>query len=301
LLDQVAGIDMPAHLLFIAARGNNSVYVVDLTSGEVTRTITGLNEPQSVSYVSESNRLYVSNGGDGTVDVFDAGTLSLIKRINFSSDADNLRLDSSAGLLYVGYGEGNQSGLGIINLSNDVVVGNVTLDGHPEAFELEQNGSRIYVNVPTASSIEIADKVKRVVISTWPVSGALENFPMTLDERDHRLFVGFWFPAEVIAYNTDSGRIVANLNISKDADDMFYDYNSRLIFVSCGEGFVNVLQQANLDSYQVKSVIPTAPLARTSLFVPQLEQFFVALPQNGGQSAKIDVFSLLGSTTTQSP
>ena len=41
-------IDVQGQRLFVAALGNNSVFVVDLASGKIIRSITGFNEPQGV-------------------------------------------------------------------------------------------------------------------------------------------------------------------------------------------------------------------------------------------------------------
>jgi DNA-binding beta-propeller fold protein YncE len=288
-------IDPSANLVFIAARGNNSVYVAELTTKVVTHIITGLKEPQGVFYVSQYNRLFVSNAGDGTVEVYDVGNFSLIKTLTFSSNADNMRYDPKAGLLYVGFGEGNQSGIGIINASFDEVSGTIPLDGHPEAFELEQNGTKIYANVPTASSIEVLDRATRRVVSTWQLTSALANYPMALDERDHRLFVGFWYPSELAAYNTDTGKIVASLNLPTDVDDLFYDPVSRFIFASCGQGILDVIKQQNSDSYQAAFSLTTGPLGRTALFFPDQSELFVAVPQHGGVSAQLLTFKIVPS------
>src|SRR5713226_6540070 len=81
-------IDVQGQRLFVAALGNNSVFVVDLASGRLTRSIVGFNEPQGVAYIPETHSLFVSNGGNGTVDVIDTGSFSLVRTISFSGDAD---------------------------------------------------------------------------------------------------------------------------------------------------------------------------------------------------------------------
>jgi DNA-binding beta-propeller fold protein YncE len=287
--------DQQRQHVFIAARGNNSVYVADLITEGVDHVIRGLDEPQGVYYDSQYDRLYVSNGGDGTVDVFNGGNYSLITTLGFSNatgDADNIRYDWSTGLLYVGYGDENQSGLGIINTSSDAVVGFIPLNGHPESFQIEQNGTRIFVNVPTANSIEVVDKVNKTLLATWPLSNATENFPMALDEKDHRLFVGFWSPSVLIVYDTNNGKIISTLNTPQDADDLYYDPFSQFIFASCGSGSLFVIKQQNADSYQSFITLPTGPLGRTSLFFPEGEKLYVAVPQHGVFSAVLLTFSI---------
>jgi DNA-binding beta-propeller fold protein YncE len=135
-----------------------------------------------VVYIPELNRIFVSNGQDGTVDVFDAKSFSFIKKIKLlSDDADNMRYDLGSKLLYVGYGEGL---LNIINATNYNILGNIPLNGHPESFQLEDykqvlsgQKQRIFINVPQSNSIAVVDDVQKHVVSkTWPITNAQITF-----------------------------------------------------------------------------------------------------------------------------
>ena len=89
----------------------------------------------------------------------------------------------------------------------------IPLSGHPESFQLERTGSRAFVNVPSARQVAVVDRAKREVLATWEVPGARENFPMALDERGRRLFVGTRSPGTMLVYDTDSGKVIAKLSI----------------------------------------------------------------------------------------
>ena len=291
-------IDISKQLVFVAARGNNSIYVARLPTESVSHIITGLNKPQGVYFDQEDNQLYVSNGGDGTVDVFDVSNYHLLKVFNFSSDADNIRYDFLSGLLYVGYGEENQSGIAIINTTSNALVGTIALNGHPEAFSLDHNESKIFINVPTANAIEIASTTTREVTASWPLTNATENFPMALDAKAGLLFVGFALPPVLHVLNASTGKVVAMLNISSGADDMYFDPNSNLVLVTCSAGFLDVIRQQNVDSYTTVTTLPTGPLARTSLFFPQTEKLFVAVPQHDRLAAQLLTFSITSVQTS---
>ena len=293
-IDHMA-IDIRGQKLFVAELENNSLDIVDLKAGKRIRTINNnnnvglLNEPQSIVFIPELNRIFVSNGQDGTVDVFDARSYSLIKKIKLpSDDADNMRYDPGSKLVYVGYGEG---ALGIINATNYNVVGNIPLNGHPESFQLEgkkqassAQKQTILVNVPQSDAVEVVDDIqKRTVSKTWPITNAQNNFPMALDEANHRLFVGTRDPPKLMVFDTNSGKVISILDIANDADDIFYDAAKKRIYVSCGEGFVNIFQQQDADHYNAIVSVPTAQGARTSLFVPELHRFYLAVPHIANQ------------------
>jgi WD40 repeat protein len=205
-IDHMA-IDIRDQRLFVAELGNNSLDIIDLKAGKRIKSISNnglLNEPQSVIYIPELNRIFVSNGQDGTVDIFDAKSFVFVKEIKLpSNDADNMRYDPNNKLVYVGYGEGS---LGVINATDYNIVGDIKLTGHPESFQIEGQKrllgqqQRIFVNVPESKSIEVVDSQKHMVSTTWPIVSAQNNFPMALDEANHRLFVGIRDPPKLLIY-----------------------------------------------------------------------------------------------------
>jgi len=286
-------------LLFIAELGNNSLDIIDLNAGKRIHSIgNGLfNEPQGVVFLPESGRIFVSNGQDGSVDVFDVKSFNLNKNIKLpSNDADNMRYDSGSMLVYVGYGQG---ALGVINATADTIVGDIKLTAHPESFQIEANKpaeahNRIFVNVPDSNSVAVVDRQKGTLLTTWSIPNAQNNFPMALDESNHRLFIGTRDPARLIVFDTDSGKVVSSLNIAGDPDDIFYDAAKKRLYVSCGEGFINIFQQQDANHYNPIGSIPTAPGARTSLFVPELNRFYVAVPHQGSQESEIRVYKVGG-------
>jgi YVTN family beta-propeller protein len=284
------GVDKKGERLFVAELGNNSVDIIDLRGGKrISSITTGLNEPQGIAFVPELNRLFVANRADGSVNIFDGKSFTLLKTIKLNGDADNIRYDSNNGLVYVGYGNG---GLAVINASSGEKLGNIQLPGHPESFQIEKFGNKVFANVPDDDSIIVADKKNLKVTSKWTLTSATENFPMALDEGNHRLFVGFRDPAKVIVYDTESGRAVASFNTAKDVDDIFYDAANKQIYISGGEGAVDIFKQRDADHYDLVNRIQSAQGARTSLFVPELNQLYLAVPEHGGQEAQIQIYKV---------
>ena len=147
-IDHLA-VDLKGGRLFVAALGNNTVEVIDIKAGKRAKTIAQLQEPQGVLYVAETNRLYVANGKDGSVRVFDADSYAPLKTLDYNDDADNLRYDSGRRRIFVGYGSG---ALGEIDSGSNKTA-DIKLDAHPESFQLEKDSPRIYVNLPNAGKV----------------------------------------------------------------------------------------------------------------------------------------------------
>jgi len=288
-IDHMA-LDAQGGRLFVAALGNNTLEVINLKAGKVTDEIKGLKEPQGVVYVPEDNKLLVTNGDGDSVDIYDAQSLKLLNQVVLGDDPDNVRYDATTGYAYVGYGTGNGSALGVVDVRTGTKVSDITLSGHPESFQLEDSGQRIFVNVPTAGHIAVVDRNRGSVVETWPLSNATENFPMALDEADQRLFVGTRSPAKLLVLDTETGKMITSLDSSGDADDIFYDMQNKRIYVSGGEGAISVFEQTDPDNYSLRDKVDTAEGARTSLFMPDSGTLYVAVPHRGSQQAEVRAF-----------
>jgi DNA-binding beta-propeller fold protein YncE len=203
-IDHLA-IDLRNHRFFLAALGDNTVEVVDIESGKRLHTIRGLAEPQGLLALPEENRLFVANGKDGTLRMFDASSFDLLKTIQYSEDADNIRLDPSAKRIWVGY---NSGVLGSVDFEGNK-ISNIALSAHPESFQLERNGSRIFVNLPGSMKVAVVDRNKSAVIASWGTGLCFANFPMALDEANQHLFVVCRIPARLVILDTSSGKVIA--------------------------------------------------------------------------------------------
>lgn len=279
-------IDVKTHRLFIAALGNNTVEVIDTAQGKRIHSIPGLREPQGVLYLPDVNRLYVANGDDGTLRIFDGSSYELIKSIKLGDDADNVRFDADKKHVYVGYGSG---ALAVVN-EDGTKVAEISLDAHPESFQLEKKGPWLFVNLPKSRKVAIVDRTKGSVVTTWGTGGALSNYPMALDEDDHRLFIVCRLPARLLVLDTNTGKIIEKLPVIGDSDDVFYDRGGKQIYATGGEGGISVYQQEDADHYTEIAKLPTVKGARTSFFSPDLKQLFVAVRRQGSEPAAIRVY-----------
>ena len=286
-IDHLA-FDSKNQTIFVAALGNNTVEVVDLKSGKVIQTIKGLHEPQGIKYIPGSNTVFVANGENGECDIYNADTYKLITSIKMpGTDADNVRYEVTTEKIFVGYGDG---GIAVIDAKTFKQVADVKLPGHPESFQLDADSKKIFVNVPDAQMLATVDLDKNLITDKWKIEIAEANFPMALDATNHRLFIGCRNPAKLLVINCESGNIIAQIVIDSDTDDIFYDSPSKQIYVSCGGGYVDIIKQFGPDKYEVLSKIESRIGARTSLFVPELNQLLVAAPARSGSEAQLMIY-----------
>jgi outer membrane protein assembly factor BamB len=169
-------------------------------------------------------------------------TFQAVGELRFEDDADNVRYDETRKKIYLGFGSG---GIANVNAADGKRVGFIKLSAHPEAFQLEKKGSRIFVNVPNWRHVAVVDRNKGKVVARWKTDLALANFPMALDEADHRLFVDCRLPPRLVVLNTDSGDVIAKTDISGDCDDVFYDSKRHRIYAICGAGKIDIIDQTD--------------------------------------------------------
>ena len=285
-IDHMA-FDAAAQRLFVAALGNNTVEALDVKAGAHPKSLPGFREPQGVAVIPDAKLIAVANGQGVGVQLLNANDFRAGAMVRLGDDSDNVRYDAAAKRLYVGYGSG---ALVAISPTDARVLGEIKLAGHPESFQLERTGARIFVNVPTADQIAVVDRDAMKVVLTWSVATAKANFPMALDDANHRMFVGCRRPAKVLVFDTSSGKEISSFDVVGDTDDLFYDAARKRLYASGGEGYVDVFQGQATNQFARVAHLATAAGARTSLFVQELNRLYVAVPHRGNQKAEIRVY-----------
>src|SRR5208282_4177282 len=123
--------DIRSQRLFVSALENHSIEVVDLAKRRRVHRLTGICEPQGLLYLPERNRLLVCSRGDGTCRSFDATTFQEGPWIDLGRNADNIRFDPEAQLIYVG--SGGEPGTGLLSAIALVSLLPASQGGQPAA------------------------------------------------------------------------------------------------------------------------------------------------------------------------
>jgi DNA-binding beta-propeller fold protein YncE len=287
-------LDSEHNRLLISALGNNTEEIVGIGPQTVLHSIPDVPAPQGVAYSPETNKIFVGSD-EGKLYVYDGTTFALIASIDFGDDVDNLRYDATEKCLYVGYGDGRGGAIGVVDaVANQRLKEEFKLGAHPESFQLSQSSPNMYVNLPDLKQIAVVNR-KTHSITRWSVTSE-SNFPMALDEQDHRLFVATRSPAQLAVFDTDSGHIVATLPAVQDSDDLYYDSPRRRVYVSGGEGFISVFQQEDADHYRLLGKVESGLGARTAGYFGKgrkgFDRFYVAVPARANHEAEVLVYTV---------
>lgn len=287
-------IDTKRHRAFLAALSKNTVEVVDLRAGAVMRTLTGFAKPQGVLYVPTLNRLFVASGADGSVTTLDGTSLAVSRTARVSLGADAIGYDERSGELYVGSGgvdaNKEEGDLTVFRADTGDKVTALTTDAHAGGSVVAYEAGRVFVLVPERSQVLVLDRKTKAQVGKWTVPGIQKDVAIALDEKGHRLLLGVRTPPSIVVLDSNSGAVIASVPTVATLDGLSFDPASRRIYTSGGEGFVDVTQQIDADHYERIGRIPTGPVARTSVFVPEWHRLYVAVPRDGERGAELRVF-----------
>ena len=288
------GFDPTHNRLFVSALGNNTEEVIGIGAQTVVHTISGVPAPQGVTYSPETNKLFVGSD-EGKLYIYDGTSFDLITSIDFGDDVDNLRYDAADKRVYVGFGDERTGAIGMVDAAtNKRIDDEYKLGAHPESFQLAGSGPNIYVNLPDLKQIAVVNRSAHS-ITRWPLTFE-SNFPMALDEPDHRLFVATRTPPQLAVFDTNSGRLVAALPAVQDADDLYYDSARKRVYVPGGEGYISVFQEDDADHYRLLAKVQTAIGARTAGYFGKgrkgFDHFYVAVPARAEHGAEVWIYTL---------
>jgi len=288
-------IDLKGNRLFATPEDYKSVVVFDITTGKIVHTIAGIERPHAVLYREDVNRLYVTDGTAGDLKIFDSTTYKLLSSVKLLEDADSIGYDPATKFLYIDNGGGDvhqtYSMLSVVDTTAGKKIADIKIDGDTlEAMTLETANSKLYVNNRAKSQVDVVDRETRKLVASWPVTKGKINVAMALDRANHRLFVACR-GGQIVVIDTESGKEITVLPITKGVDDLIYDPASKRIYAAC-DGEVNVYEQVDPDNYKLLAKVPSGPVGRTALLVPELNRYFVAVPQHATASAEVLVFEV---------
>ena len=281
------------------------------------RTITLPNVSGRIDHMAidvARKRLFVAELGNGTVDVVDLATGTVLHRLTSLKDPQGVGYAPAADILAVASaGDGTvrlfngkdfspgpvisleddadnvrvdpgsgrfmvgygSGGLAIIEPSTGAVVSRIALPGHPEGFQIEPHSRRAFVNIPDGSQIAVVDLVAGRQAAAWRTPGSRSNFPMAVDASGKTVASVFRSPSRLLLLDAMTGSTRQILETCGDADDVFFDDGRKRIYVTCGSGSVDTFRAVE-GVYRKIGATTTSGGARTSLFVAEIDRLFVA-------------------------
>lgn len=288
-------IDLSGDVLFAAAKGNHTVEVINLKTGTIAETISGLAKPHGLAWVPQTHRLYIADGQLANLQVFTGSPLHAAGTLKLSDDADDMVYDDQSGMLYVGHGgsdAANPGRVAVVDTKDFTLAANVPAAAHPEALDLDASGQRVFANIADAAQVIAINTKNNAIENTWKLKDASDNTPMAYDAHDQILLIGCRKPPVLIALNASTGQEITRISTDKGADDLFYDANLHRVYVITGAGTVDVYSISATKHLTLLGKVHTAPGAKTGLLVPSQNLLYIGIPGIGSKPAEIRVYEI---------
>jgi hypothetical protein len=282
--------DVKHNRLFVAAEDTHAVLVIDAVDGKQINQINGIGKPHAALYREDLSRIYVTDGDAGALRIFDGKTFAPMGSVPLAKDADSIGYDPDRKNLYIVNG-GKDAGqhfslVSVVDTTAGTKIAEVRIEGETlEAMSLDVYRPRMYVNNRAQNQVAVIDRWKNTVVASWPVTLAKDNVAMALDEPHQRLFVGCR-SGQVVVFDTNTGKELQAIPITKGIDDLQYDAASKRLY-AIGGGSVDVLHQTDADRYEVLGSFAVGADAKTGRLVPEMNRYFAAVPQAPGVVASI--------------
>jgi DNA-binding beta-propeller fold protein YncE len=288
-------VDLATDRLFASAQEDNQVRVFDLVARKPLYTITGgFARPQGLYYVSGTDSLAVTNGKDGSLRSFNGKTYEPIKIVPLSLGADMMDMDPKTKYLYVDHGgvdsDRGPGALAIVDSKTWEKVGEVSTEYRPAALEMEKHGNRLFVLVPGLSQVAVVDRTNNQIFARFQLAAPAQPIALALDEPGHRAFVVNRRPSSFNVLDIDTGRPIATMDTIDGVESMYFDAKLHRLYLTALDGYVQVIQQVDVNHYKTIARFFTGHHAGTSQYVSNLNLLCVAVPPVEGQAAEIWLF-----------
>lgn len=290
-------VDLDGHRLFLTGEENGKLLVIDTGSNTLVHTIEDLKAPHAALYLKEFGKLYVVDGDESAVKIYDGQSYKYLDKVPLEADADSMAYDPATKYMYVVNGgreaKTPYSFITVIDASTGKKVRDIKVDNnHVEAVVLEKSGKRLFFNITGSNTVGVMDRDATSMQKEWKLpDGVQQNVAMALDEKNHRLFVAARKPGTLVALDTDSGKVVASLPAVGMVDDMVYDPEHQRLYLA-GDQFLDVFKQMDADHYAILAKVPGSFRAKTGILVPELNRYYLAMPRKGAALAKVNVYEV---------
>jgi hypothetical protein len=266
-------VDPATHRLFVPR--STHTLIIDADSGKTLGDVPGQKNAHGVAIVPEANRGFISDGGgDGAIIIFDLKTYATLGKITAQPDADGIIYDASVNRVLVVSGDGGT----LMSLKPDVdlaagkIETPIDLGGKPEFLASDGNG-KLYINLVDKDNVAVVDFKARKVIAHWPVAPGGSPVGMSIDTKNHRLFIGCRKPQKLIVMSTNDGKIISDLPIGAGVDATKVD--GAQAFASCRDGSLAVASETSPGKFEIVQTVKTPTGARTMGVDPTTHRIYL--------------------------
>jgi DNA-binding beta-propeller fold protein YncE len=240
--------------------------VINVFTEQLIADIGGQVRSHGVAIVPDARRGFISDGGSGSVQIFDLKTQATLGKVAAAADADGIIFDRGSNRVLVMCGDAHRlvAFAPDVNPNGGTPAASVDLGGAPEFAVADENG-KVFVNIADKDEVAVVDTKQMRVIARWPTGPGTRPTGISMDRGTHRLFIGCR-NNKLVVMNAVDGTIVANFPIGAFVDATAF--RDGLAFASCGDGSLTIIREVSPDKFELAQVLKTELGARTMAVDP---------------------------------
>jgi len=241
-------IDYDDDYLFINHLAAGVLYVVDLKTNTVVKTIDDVPGGEGVEYVPELKRLYTSNAGDNTIGVIDLRQMRVVKKLPTEAKPDGSTYAGPFHKLYVSDERGRAET--VVDVLRDTIVTTLHFDSQTGTPQYDSVARQVYVNLQDDDLVAAIDPATDFVTGRYPVEGCQGNHGMALDPEHRRAFLACQGNNVLVVFNLETHRSIAHVPLPRGADVVKFDPGLGRVYVACSVGAISVIHEDDPDHFR---------------------------------------------------
>ncbi len=250
---------------YVVNTSSNTVSKINMDTGKVVATYSGLSSPKDVAVSPDGTRIYVTNSGNKTVTVINTTNDSVVARIGVGTNPSAVAVASTpipgtTGLrAYVVNTGGNT--VSKIDTSTNTVVGMYSGLSSPQDVAVSPDGTRIYVTNSGDNTVTVINTASNTVVATIPVGTnpsavAIASTP-TPGTTGLRAYVVNTSSNTVSKINVDTNTVVGTYSVGPSPTSVVV-VDSGLIYVANSNDTVSVIDTASNAVIRTITIDPAA-------------------------------------------
>jgi DNA-binding beta-propeller fold protein YncE len=260
---------------------STQIHVLDADSGAELGSIPAQGA-HGIALAAEFGRGFVTNGSANNVTMFDLKTLKPIGVVATGKKPDAIAYDDATKRVFANNGDGDSST--VIDAADGKVLGTVELGGGPESSAADGKGM-LFTNLEDKSEMVKIDARAMKVVARWKLAPCEQPSALAIDRASHRLFAGCRNHVMAVV-DADSGKVVTTAPIGDHVDAAAFDVATKQVFLSNGDGTVNVFREESPDHVRAVEVIQTQAGAKTMALDAKTHRLFLSAAEYAGAAGQ---------------
>src|SRR5881397_1131450 len=282
-------IDEDDNYLLSAHLGAGLLYVIDLKTNAVVKTVRDVPGVEGVAYVAEGKKVYTANWGENKIGVADLARATVIKRLPTEAKPDGIAYAAPFHKAYVSNERAKVES--VIDVRTDTIVKVLRFDSETGVPQYDPIARKVYDNLQDQNMLVVIDPATDAVVGRYPVQGCRGNHGMAVDPEHHRAFLSCEGNDTLTVFDLDARRAIGHLPMAKGADVVMFDPGLGRIYVACSSGAISVFQMDDPTHFRKLEDVPVERHIHSLAVDPRTPRVYAPAEQEKGRPAsKMFVF-----------